>query len=68
MAAGSSPETRMPPAEHVLPLSDTRPIDIGMDHGPPADTKPAAVETAAADRALPATGSDHLPVAAGISW
>ncbi|WP_079063169.1 endonuclease/exonuclease/phosphatase family protein [Streptacidiphilus griseoplanus] len=29
-----------------LPLSDTRPVDIGMDYGPLAATKPAAVKLA----------------------
>ncbi|MER7498617.1 endonuclease/exonuclease/phosphatase family protein [Nonomuraea pusilla] len=37
-----------------LPLSDTRPVDIRMDYGPLADTKPAGV-TMADNRALRAT-------------
>ncbi|MBQ0825492.1 endonuclease/exonuclease/phosphatase family protein [Streptomyces tagetis] len=47
-----------------LPLSDTRPVDIKMDHGPLADTKPADV-TMAYNRALRttvATGRGPLAV------
>ncbi|WP_433501243.1 endonuclease/exonuclease/phosphatase family protein [Sphaerimonospora sp. CA-214678] len=50
-----------------LPLSDTRQVDIGMDHGPLADTKPADIKMAY-NRALRTTvATDQGPLAVYVA-
>ena len=50
-----------------LPMSDTRPVDIGMDYGPLAATKPAAVKLAY-NRALRTTvATEHGPLAVYVA-
>ncbi|MFF2851994.1 endonuclease/exonuclease/phosphatase family protein [Streptomyces sp. NPDC058001] len=50
-----------------LPLSDTRPVDIGMDYGPLAETKPVDV-TMAYNRALRTTvATDQGPLAVYVA-
>jgi vancomycin resistance protein VanJ len=50
-----------------LPLSETRPVDIAMDYGPLADTKPADVKLAST-RALRATvATDRGPLAVYVA-
>ncbi|MER6010808.1 endonuclease/exonuclease/phosphatase family protein [Streptomyces bluensis] len=50
-----------------LPLSDTRPVDIKMDHGPLADTKPVDVRMAY-NRALRSTvATDQGPLAVYVA-
>jgi vancomycin resistance protein VanJ len=50
-----------------LPLSGTRPVDIGMDYGPLAATKPAYLKLAS-NRALRTTvATDHGPLAVYVA-
>jgi vancomycin resistance protein VanJ len=51
----------------TMPLSDTRPVDIEMDYGPLAKTKPADVETAEARAIRSTVLTDRGPMAVYVA-
>ncbi|MFR0355922.1 endonuclease/exonuclease/phosphatase family protein [Streptomyces sediminimaris] len=50
-----------------LPLSDTRPVDVGMDYGPLAATKPADVRLASARALRTTVATEQGPLAVYVA-